>query len=156
MRCGLKISSWRVTVLHHETCRVMPNSYPEWWNFQFTPNNHYGFFFLRTFPLTIAFKLLPALFYQYYAKIPTFSAKKCSIQLLPMTLTLERLAENDVKNWHQKDTLMSCTSWCKTTFPCTSQLHGNSWQVCKNRLWWLTHLPERAPMFLNRQILIAL
>ena len=53
----------RVTVRHHETCRVMPNSYPEWrnfqlsksrdaeqlplwWNFQFVPNNHYGIFFL--------------------------------------------------------------------------------------------------------------
>ena len=32
-----------VTVQHHEACRLMPNSYPEWGNFQSTPSNHYGF-----------------------------------------------------------------------------------------------------------------
>ena len=26
----------------------LPNSYSEWRNFQFTPNSHYGFFFLHT------------------------------------------------------------------------------------------------------------
>ena len=38
----------RVTVQHRETCRVMPNSYPEQRDFQFATNNHYGFFFLHT------------------------------------------------------------------------------------------------------------
>ena len=33
---------------HHKACWVMPNSYPEWRNFQFAPNNHYWFFFLHT------------------------------------------------------------------------------------------------------------
>ena len=36
---------------------MMPNSYPEWRDFQFAPNNHYGFFFLYTLPSTIAFRL---------------------------------------------------------------------------------------------------
>ena len=38
----------RVTVQHYEARWVMPNSYLEWRNFQFTPNSHYGFFFLLT------------------------------------------------------------------------------------------------------------
>ena len=46
--CELRIenSVTTVTVQHREACRVMPNSYPERRVFQFTPNNHYGFFFL--------------------------------------------------------------------------------------------------------------
>ena len=36
-------------------------------------------FFLHTFPLTIAFKLEYALFYQFYAKITVFFIKKCSV-----------------------------------------------------------------------------
>ena len=77
----------------------MPNSYPEWLNFQFAPNNYYGSFFLHTLPLTIAFKLLYALFYQYYTGISTFLVKKCLVRLLLMTVT-KHLAENDLKYWH--------------------------------------------------------
>ena len=74
----------RVTVRHHEVCRVMQNSYPEWRNFQFAPNNHYSFFFLQTLPLKIVF-VWYALFYQFYAEISTFSTKKCSVWLLSTT-----------------------------------------------------------------------
>ena len=35
---------------HHEVCRMMPNSYPEWRKFQFAPSNHYRFFFLHILP----------------------------------------------------------------------------------------------------------
>ena len=59
----------------------MPNSYPEWWNFQLAPNNHYRFFFLHTIPLKAKY----VLFYQFYAKISTFSIKKCSVRLLSTT-----------------------------------------------------------------------
>ena len=45
---------------------------PECRNFQLTPKNHYGFFFLHTLPSTIAFRLECVLFYQFYAKITTF------------------------------------------------------------------------------------
>ena len=62
----------KVTVRHRETCRVMPNSYPEWRNFQFAPNSHYGFFFLHTLPSTIAVRLECVLFYLFYAEITTF------------------------------------------------------------------------------------
>ena len=46
--CELRIenSVTTVTVQHRKACRVMPNSYPEWRDFQFAPNNHYGFFSL--------------------------------------------------------------------------------------------------------------
>ena len=49
--CEVRIdnSVTRVTVWHHEACRVMPNSYHEWQKFQFAPNNHYRIFFLHTF-----------------------------------------------------------------------------------------------------------
>ena len=50
--------------LHHEG-----NSYPKRQNFQFTTNNHSGFFFLLTLPSTIAFKLECTLFDQFYPKI---------------------------------------------------------------------------------------
>ena len=53
-----------VTVQHREACRVMPNSYPEWRDFQFAPNNHYGFSFLHTLPSTIAFTIEYVFVYQ--------------------------------------------------------------------------------------------
>ena len=57
--CEVRIenSVTRVTVRHHKAWRVMLNIYPEWWNFQFAPNNNYGFFFLHTLPSTIAYRL---------------------------------------------------------------------------------------------------
>ena len=79
---------------------MMPNSYPEGRNFHFALNKHNGFFFLHTVPSTIAFKVQCALFCQYNAEISTFSVKKCSVRLLPTTLTSKHLAENDVKNGH--------------------------------------------------------
>ena len=75
----------RATVRHHEASWVMPNSYPEWRHFQFASHNYYWFFFLHTLPSTSVFKLGYALFYQFYAKIRTFSIKKCSVWLLSMT-----------------------------------------------------------------------
>ena len=40
---------------------------PEWQNFQFAPKNHYGFFFLHTRPLTVAFRLEYVLFLSKFA-----------------------------------------------------------------------------------------
>ena len=91
-------------------------------------------FFLHTLLLTLAFKLLYALYYQYNAEISTFSVKKCLVLLLPTTLMSKRLAETDVK----KDIMMSkrhpdvMHNGCKMTFPCTGQPHGNLCRVCKN------------------------
>ena len=56
---------------------MMPNSYPRCCNFEPTPHNHLRFFFLHTLPLTIAFKLEYASFYEFYAKISQFAVKKC-------------------------------------------------------------------------------
>ena len=85
--CEVRIenSVTRVTVRQHEACRVMPNSYPQWLNFQFAPNNHYGFFFLHTFRSTIVLKLEYALFYQFFAKVTVFFIEKCSVWLLSKT-----------------------------------------------------------------------
>ena len=61
-------------VRHNSVMRVT-SRYPEWWKFQFAPNNHYGFFFKHTLPSTIRFNLEYALFYRFYATITTFSIK---------------------------------------------------------------------------------
>ena len=68
--CELRIenSVTMVTVQHRKACRVIPNSYPEGRDFQFAPNNHYGFFFLHTLPSTIAFGLEYVFIYQFYAE----------------------------------------------------------------------------------------
>ena len=65
----------RVTVRHHDACRVISDSYAEWRNFQFAQNNLYRFFFffLHTLSSTITFRLEFVLFYQIYAQITTFS-----------------------------------------------------------------------------------
>ena len=57
-----------VTVQHREACRVMANSYPEWRDFQFASNNHYGFFLSHTIPSTIAFRLEYEFVYQFHAE----------------------------------------------------------------------------------------
>ena len=85
----------RVTVRHHEAFRVMPNSYPS--DGIFNLHRTYGFFFLPTLPLTNAFRLEYALFYDFYAKIFQFAVKKCLVRLLSMTLTSKRLANNDTQ-----------------------------------------------------------
>ena len=49
--CMVRIekSVTRVTDRHHEACRVMPNSDPEWQIFLSTPYTHERYFFLHTF-----------------------------------------------------------------------------------------------------------
>ena len=126
VRCRLK---------DHEDGLVMLNSYYEDGIFQFAPNNYYGFFFLHTFPSTIAFEFKYALFYKFNIKLSIFVARKCSVQLLSTTLTLKRLVENDVKTnvKHKKNVLTSCTrvvlhpcsmlGWNNSRLNWDSQLH---------------------------------
>ena len=49
-----------------ENSATMLSSYPGWQNFQFSPNNHYWFFFLHILLSTIAFKLLQLLHQNIY------------------------------------------------------------------------------------------
>ena len=103
----IKNSVTKTTVRHHSASLVMPNSYPEWRNFHFEPNNHYRFFFFHTLLSTIAFRLECMLFYQIYTKITTFSIKRCSVRFgsylrrwhvwrkIDINLTSRR--QNDVK-----------------------------------------------------------
>ena len=78
--CEVRIenSITRIFVLHHEACQAMPNSYPEWQNFQFAQNDQIWISFLAY----ILHLSLNVLFYQFNAKISTFATKKCSLQLL--------------------------------------------------------------------------
>ena len=56
--CEVRIdtSITRVTVRHHEACRVMANSYPEWQNFQFIPTIISFSYILFLLSSTIVFK----------------------------------------------------------------------------------------------------
>ena len=129
----------------------MPNSYPEWRNFQFAPNNHYGFFFLHTCHSTIAFGLEYVLFYQTYAEITTFFRSR----YVRFGSYLRCWSRNVWrKNWRQHDEMTSKrqnsypdamhesrliplpppphTHTCKTTFPNPGRIHGNSGRICNN------------------------
>ena len=126
----------RVTVWHHQACRVMPNSYPEWQNFQFPPISHYGFFFLHKIHLS----LFMHYFINFNANTSIFSIKKCLVQLLSTTMMSRHLVENDVKDWRHTVKKTSwhhawepsyTRGWCKMTFPCISQSHRNSCRVYK-------------------------
>ena len=104
MRCWLKIPSLC-------NCSASRGSLsdaeqlPKWQNFQFAPKNHYGFFFLHTLPLTIAFRFEYVLFYQFYAKITTFSDQEKFLHV-----DIESLAETDLK---MTSKIMSkSSSWC--------------------------------------------
>ena len=75
---------------------------PDWRNFQFAPKNYYGFFFLRTLPTTIAFRLEYVLFYQVYAKITTFLYQ----EKFGMAPLLYGDVETLAGNWHENDVKM--------------------------------------------------
>ena len=82
------------------TSRVMPNSYPEWQNFQFEPNNNYRFFFLHTLLSTIAFRLEYVLFYQFYAQNNYFFFRSRNVRLATL-LYVE--IETFGGNWREND-----------------------------------------------------
>ena len=113
----------------------MPNRYPEWRNFPFAPNNYYGYFFLHTLPLTVAFKRY---FINSALNSLLFRSRQSFVRLLRMTLTSKRLAADVVMTsktpWrHKRES--SHTSWSETTFPCTDPTRGNSCRVCKKNMF---------------------
>ena len=153
----------RVTVRHHEACRVTEF-------FQFEPKNHYGFFFLHTLPSTIAFRLEISNFYRSsLIRVYTVCHSVCivwthystaephssnfrvitTILFFGVSEYLGNLRYVDVEmfggNWRQdvkNDVkiviLTSCMTVvlhhsCKTTFPSPGCVHGNPGRVCKKR-----------------------
>ena len=122
---------------------MMPNSYPDWWNFQFAPNNHYGFLFLHTLPTTIAFKLEYVLFYQFYAEITTFFNQEMFGSVPIEDVDVETFGGNDVnmtsehEKWRQNVTDIMHEVVLhpsrEITFPSPGWVHGNSGRVCKKR-----------------------
>ena len=87
------------------------NSYPEWRDIQFAPNNHYGFFFLHTLASTIAFRLEYVLVCRNNY---IFQKEKCLVRFLrcwrwndwqKLTSAWRQTMQNDVKtsestSWH--------------------------------------------------------
>ena len=129
-----------VTGRHHETCQMMPNSYPEWRNFPFAPKNHYGFLLFHALPFTITFKLQYALFYWFYSKISHFPVKQWPVRRLLTSFTSKRLAEDDVflTSKRQAYILTSCTRvvlhprQCNTTFTNPGRVNRNSGRYARN------------------------
>ena len=144
--CEVRIenSVTRVTVRHHQACRVMPNSYPEWRNFHFLPNSHYGFFFLHTRPSSTAFKLcyfvnFTLKYLHFWSRQVRFSfyLRRWRHDVWQKMTSKTYIMTSKLASWHQKNVLMSCTRiilhrGCKTTFPSSGQVQGNSGWVCKN------------------------
>ena len=156
----------RVTVQHREACRVMPNSYPEWPNFQSVPNNHYGFFFLHTLRSTIAFRL------EYVLVLSILCRNNFIFQSRNVWFGsyLRCKRWNDLKKmvnmkskhakWRQNDTidvLASCQESSYTLswwhFPNPGWVHGNSGRVCKKR--FVSTGENRGNPFLAYQIRIS-
>ena len=76
------------------------NSYVERRNFQFTPNNHYRFFFFHSLPSTISFKFEHVLFYQFNAEISAFSIKKCSVRVGSFLRRLMSCTRSSYTPWY--------------------------------------------------------
>ena len=148
VRCGLKTPS-----RGNEACRVMPNSYPEWRNVQFAPNDHYRFFFLPTFPTTIAFRLEYVLFYQLRPKTSFLNHEMFGLAPLLYVGVKTfggKWRQHDVKTskWrenrhpavvHESRLTTSPpphpSSSCKTTLSNPGRVHRNSGRVCKEMLF---------------------
>ena len=105
----IEYSVTRVTVWHHKASFVTPNSYLVWRNFQYTPNNRYGFFFLHA--LLKLEKVTPV------AWIFVSQRRWCRSVWWKMTsvLTAKR----------QKDILTSCTRVVIHT-PCKTTISGTN------------------------------
>ena len=116
----------------------MPNSYPEWRNFQFALHNHYGFFLLHALPSTIKCVLC----YQIYAEITTFFDQEL-FRLVPIQdIDVENFGWKLTSAWREdiKDNLkvvilMPCMRVILhpsyKTLPSPGGVHGNSGRVCK-------------------------
>ena len=101
--CWLKISSERITVRHHEACRVMPNSYPSDGIFNLYRRTIMDPFSCILFLRQLHLDLNMCCFINFTLKWLHFSIKKSSIRLLFFTLKSKRLAETDVKmTWRRQ------------------------------------------------------
>ena len=89
----------RDTVRHHNACQAMPNSYPQWQNFQFAPNNHYEFS-CKHFLQQLQFSLNTHYFY--------------NLTLRYLQLLSRNIYDTDVETsggkWHQN--VEKKRSWC--------------------------------------------
>ena len=69
VRVGIEISVPRITICHHEACRLIANGDPQGQIFRFYPDTTYGFFFLLTIKYRIfMLKKLP--------EVPEYAEKR--------------------------------------------------------------------------------
>ena len=122
----------RVTVRHHEACRVMPNSYPIDGIFNLHLTTIMDYLFLHTLPSTIAFRHEYVLFYRVYAKITTFFNQEKFGTATLLYVDVEMFGRNGCENDVKIVILTSCRRVflhppCKT-FPSPCRVHRNpSW-----------------------------
>ena len=88
----------RVTDRHHEACRVMPNSDPEWRIFLSIPYTHDRYFFLHTFWFT-TFDFLSRTWYKvtlfplksFYSSLKKPTLQATAIRFLTLTSYLHKV-----------------------------------------------------------------
>ena len=128
----IEISVTRVTVWHYRACWVMLSSYSSDGIFKL----HWTTI-MDSFSCMFFLELLHLNFNMHYfinntLKYLHFRSRNVRLG--------SPIYDNDVETFGgkcQKDTdIMHDTPWCKTTFSCTGQSHGNSSRVCKNGLSW--------------------
>ena len=131
----------RVTVLHHEACQVMPNSYPSDGIFNLHRRTIMDSFSCILFLRQLHLDLNMCFLYQFYAKITTFFDQEKFSTAPFLYVDVETFGrnrrENDIKNDVKIVILTSCTRAvlhhsCKTTFLSPRQGHRNPGRVCKN------------------------
>ena len=140
-----RVTVWHHETRHHDACRLMWISYPEWRNFQFAPDSHFGLFFLHTPSSSTAFNFKPVNL-SFYTKISTFfgqekfgSASTFDVDVVTFGRKLRQKPTScqnwrrDVKKTFWRDARESSYTPFKTTFHSPGRVHGNSSRVCKKK-----------------------
>ena len=88
----------RVTDRHHEACRVMPNSDPEWQIFLSTPNTHDRYFFLHTsrfttfdFQRRTCYKVILFPLKSFYSSLKKSTLPATAVRFFTLTSNLHKV-----------------------------------------------------------------
>ena len=118
----------RVTDWHHEACRVMPNSDPEWQIFLSSPYTHNRYFFLHTFWFT-TFDFQPRTCYKvilfplksFYSSLKKSTLPATAIRFFTLTSNLHKVTSFfDVT---AVKTNVTWRRWCVTFYSTNALIH---------------------------------
>ena len=128
----------RVTVRHHEACRVMPNSYSSDGIFSLYGRTIMDYFSCILYLWQLHLNL--NMCYQFYAKINAFFNQEKYGTAPLLYVDVEMFGGNGCENHVKTSKIMSKLHHsCKTTFPSPGRVHGNPIRVCKNNDFYPEH-----------------